>query len=569
MNYWTMILYVDSNVTKRILNFILALMLLSLPIAQEWEQSFVAGSIDINGLFMGGSEVLHLVSHKNKLFASIGYWQDENNVWYGGSDLSFGWSQVIYLENEDDSWKVDFDLGYNYLRPEILKQVIFTKDSSGVLLDVPDTLLIVGAYSPNYISGTAAANIFIRDDVNGSWDQILVYEGDFSSGESYSMRDIEIYTDSVTGIENLIISVGTQGIFSGKYNPNIDGKIDIGLNPEIGPLGIRPLGITIANNNLYFSSGSKIFKRNDGYDPSYEVVHNFNDLSSYVNSSVGGIRGLSTIPNPLGSDESILLMWCPDSQSKGIIYRLDPSESQEFNRVYETKISLLVEDYLIDETVSYILGAYNEFYLFTDPLNNIDYYIIGIESLLQENIYSTWNGFYSGGIIVLRDNSGQYEIQEINDSINFEENPLVSVRCYVESPFENESAIYFGGFDPNGFTATNNAWIYKKIWNSLDLDKEKRLTLIGEKLYGNYPNPFNPVTTIIYHLIEDEFVKITIYDLLGNVVNTLVNKTVDSGYNSVQWNSKNTEGQSVAAGVYFYSIEVGNFRQTEKMILLK
>ena len=569
MNYWTMILYVDSNVTKRILNFILALMLLSLPIAQEWEQSFVAGSIDINGLFMGGSEVLHLVSHKNKLFASIGYWQDENNVWYGGSDLSFGWSQVIYLENEDDSWKVDFDLGYNYLRPEILKQVIFTKDSSGVLLDVPDTLLIVGAYSPNYISGTAVANIFIRDDVNGSWDQILVYEGDFSSGESYSMRDIEIYTDSVTGIENLIISVGTQGIFSGKYNPNIDGKIDIGLNPEIGPLGIRPLGITIANNNLYFSSGSKIFKRNDGYDPSYEVVHNFNDLSSYVNSSVGGIRGLSTIPNPLGSDESILLMWCPDSQSKGIIYRLDPNESQGFNRVYETKISLLVEDYLIDETVSYILGAYNEFYLFTDPLNNSDYYIIGIESLLQENIYSTWNGFYSGGIIVSRDNSGQYEIQEINGSINFEENPLVSVRCYVESPFENESAIYFGGFDPNGFTATNNAWIYKKIWNSLDLDKEKRLTLMGKKVYGNYPNPFNPVTTIIYHLIEDEFVKITIYDLLGNVVNTLVNKTVDSGYNSVQWNAKNTEGQSVAAGVYFYSIEVGNFRQTEKMILLK
>ena len=159
------------------------------------------------------------------------------------------------------------------------------------------------------------------------------------------MRDIEIYTDQVTGIENLIISVGTQGIFSGKYNPNVDGKIEIGLIPEIGPLGIRPLGITIANNHLYFSSGNKIFKRNDGYDPSYEVVHNFNDLSSYINSAVGGIRGLSTIPNPSGSDESMLLMWCPDGQSKGTIFRLDPVESQEFDRVYETKISLLVEDY--------------------------------------------------------------------------------------------------------------------------------------------------------------------------------------------------------------------------------
>ena len=85
------------------------------------------------------------------------------------------------------------------------------------------------------------------------------------------------------------------------------------------------------------------------------------------------------------------------------------------------------------------MGAYNEFYLFTDPTTNIDYNIIGIESLLQENIYPSWNGFYSGGIIVLRDNNGQYILQEINGSIDFDDNPLVSVRCYVESPFENES----------------------------------------------------------------------------------------------------------------------------------
>ena len=244
-------------------DFILGALLFSFLSAQEWEQSFIAGNLDINGLFMGGSEVLHLVPHKNKLFASIGYWQDENNIWYGGNDLNLGWAQIICLENEDDSWNVDFDLGLNYLRPEILKQVIFTKDYNGNTLDAPDTLLKVGAYSPNYISGIVSANIFIRNDVNSSWDQVLVYEGGFPAGENYSMRDIEIYTDQVTGIENLIISVGTQGIFSGKYNPNVDGKIEIGLNPEIGPLSIRSLGIAIANNILYFSSGNKIFKRNE------------------------------------------------------------------------------------------------------------------------------------------------------------------------------------------------------------------------------------------------------------------------------------------------------------------
>ena len=550
-------------------DFILGALLFSFLSAQEWEQSFIAGNLDINGLFMGGSEVLHLVPHKNKLFASIGYWEDENNIWYGGNDLNLGWAQIICLENEDDSWKIDFDLGLNYLRPEILKQVIFTKDYNGNTLDAPDTLLIVGAYSPNYISGIVTANIFIRNDVNSSWDQVLVYEGGFPAGENYSMRDIEIYTDQVTGIENLIISVGTQGIFSGKYNPNIDGKIEIGLNPEIGPLSIRSLGIAIANNALYFSSGNKIFKRNDGFNPSYDVVHDFIDLGSNINSAVGGIRGLSTISNPSGVNESMLLMWCPNGQSRGTIFRLDPNESQEFDRVYETKISLLVEDYLPGETVTYLLGAYNEFYSFTDPATNEEYNIIGIESLLQGDNYPTWNSFYSGAIFVLRDNSAQYELQEINGAIDFDDNPLVSVRCYVESPFENEDALYFGGFDPNGYTSTNNAWIYKRIWNILDIFGQESLSVIDYKVHNNFPNPFNPVTTLCYDLPEDAMVNITIYDMMGRIVRNLVSSQQNAGYKSIQWNATNNIGQPVSAGLYLYTIQAGKFRQTKKMVLLK
>ena len=89
------------------------------------------------------------------------------------------------------------------------------------------------------------------------------------------------------------------------------------------------------------------------------------------------------------------------------------------------------------------------------------------------------------------------------------------------------------------------------------------------KVKQNYPNPFNPFTTLRYDLPKDEFVSITIYDLLGNVINNLVNTNQSSGYRSVQWNATNNQGQPVAAGVYFYSIEAGEFRQTKKMILLK
>ena len=89
------------------------------------------------------------------------------------------------------------------------------------------------------------------------------------------------------------------------------------------------------------------------------------------------------------------------------------------------------------------------------------------------------------------------------------------------------------------------------------------------KLNQNYPNPFNPVTNILYNLLEDGFVKITVFDILGNVIKQLVHEVQNSGYKSIQWNATNNQGEPVSAGVYFYSIEAGEFRQTKKMILLK
>ena len=72
-----------------------------------------------------------------------------------------------------------------------------------------------------------------------------------------------------------------------------------------------------------------------------------------------------------------------------------------------------------------------------------------------------------------------------------------------------------------------------------------------------------------YDLPENCIVNITMYDMLGNVVNQLVNKAQTSGYKSVIWNATNNLGQPVSAGVYLYNIEAGDFRQTKKMILLK
>ena len=88
-------------------------------------------------------------------------------------------------------------------------------------------------------------------------------------------------------------------------------------------------------------------------------------------------------------------------------------------------------------------------------------------------------------------------------------------------------------------------------------------------LYQNFPNPFNPITTLKYDLPEDNFVMLTIYDMLGRVVVQLVNTTQDAGFKLVQWDGSDSMGRTVSAGVYLYQIRAGKFVKTRKMVLLK
>ncbi|HIA79712.1 MAG TPA: T9SS type A sorting domain-containing protein [Candidatus Marinimicrobia bacterium] len=88
-------------------------------------------------------------------------------------------------------------------------------------------------------------------------------------------------------------------------------------------------------------------------------------------------------------------------------------------------------------------------------------------------------------------------------------------------------------------------------------------------LHPPYPNPFNPITTLRYVLPENALVNITIYDMMGRVVKSLINSQQTAGYRSTQWNATNDAGSPVSAGIYLYTIQAGDFRQTRKMVLLK
>ncbi|UCE05832.1 MAG: VWA domain-containing protein [bacterium] len=94
----------------------------------------------------------------------------------------------------------------------------------------------------------------------------------------------------------------------------------------------------------------------------------------------------------------------------------------------------------------------------------------------------------------------------------------------------------------------------------------------GFALHQNYPNPFNPTTTISYVLPTGKdryFVTLKIYDALGRLIKVLVEAYQASGSYKVIWDGTDINGRTVASGIYFYTIQAGDFRQTRKMVLMR
>ena len=88
-------------------------------------------------------------------------------------------------------------------------------------------------------------------------------------------------------------------------------------------------------------------------------------------------------------------------------------------------------------------------------------------------------------------------------------------------------------------------------------------------LNHSYPNPFNPVTTITYDLPKKTSVNLSVYNIKGSRIATLINGSEEAGHKKTIWTGTDDFGRSVSAGVYLYRIKAGTFKQTKKMLLLK
>jgi len=160
-----------------------------------------------------------------------------------------------------------------------------------------------------------------------------------------------------------------------------------------------------------------------------------------------------------------------------------------------------------------------------------------------------------------------YYLNPIND--NIPEGVEVKVLRGGNHTYPGIFAMSSHRFDTPPFVTTDHMG-FRVALRTQQLNSKKELQLPDIiNLHQNYPNPFNPVTTLRYDLSENGHVNITIYDMLGRQIKTLINQTQDAGYRSVIWNATNNYGKPVSAGIYLYQIQAGEYISTKKMVLLK
>ncbi|MFH2035516.1 MAG: S8 family serine peptidase [Candidatus Zixiibacteriota bacterium] len=130
-------------------------------------------------------------------------------------------------------------------------------------------------------------------------------------------------------------------------------------------------------------------------------------------------------------------------------------------------------------------------------------------------------------------------------------------------------------FDSSAITS----WRYNRRLNNIAVDfaynpldvEENDNTFIPKDfaLRQNYPNPFNPATVIEFSLPARSEVDISIYNILGRKVKTLLSSNLSAGNHHVQWDGTNEDGTTISTGIYFYKITAGSYSDTKKMVLLK
>lgn len=422
-----------------------------------WTHTFQAGRDPFNG-----TEIVYLATHQGKLYAGVGYRMNPSHHLL----------EIIRQDYPNGPWLLDGRPSQGSVSPEVLKEIIWTHGAAGTELNPPVVRLIV-TYHLQYGNEGRCYMAVKQGDSPPSWTEMRYYAEKPWRKNHFGAQAAHMHRDAVTGIQHLFVTAGKPGIIKGTYSPGNVNSVKFDRIPEGGIFPVRPLGLAVVGGKLYASVGSLIYRRHDGEDATWKEVFGMSDHdSTAVDEEMGGIRGLSMIPNQQ-MGESIYFSWCPGGTSQGCMVRVDiDGDSYTYNQE-QCVADVMKTDVLQGASVQHSLANYN-FATWVSGAHGGSLHLIGFQislfwrsspkypitqvQRLHENSHT---GFYAGAGFLIRRNSQSYEARVPGGPQSCDEvQPLVAVRSIVNSPFEaDKNAVYMGGYDCNRLESSDSAWI--------------------------------------------------------------------------------------------------------------
>ena len=421
------------------------------PLSQlSFHLSMKAGFHDTNGNYVAGTEIMHLVPYKGRLYAGNSLTLEEEPTIPKAC-------QVLVLDSPKGRWRVEHQFTRLNPRMGTMQAITFSTDGKGNRIGAV-SMLLAGL---GVVRGPV--QIFTRDDETGRWIPTVIG----SVTKITNIRSIGFHRDRVTGIDRVFAGTDTLGVVGGVYDSSVLGRIRWETLPEFQtPPGERVMGFCECNGVLYCATSRYIFQRTDGSSASWQQVY-FCPQENYYQ----GIRGLTAVSNPSGTGEVLLFA------ALRKVRRIDPASG--FKETVELDMSSFLTQRL-GSTVTFVLAAYTEFMPYTVPETGEVIWLFGFECGYSPSLMETkrppnlrlfiatppkWEGRYlaAEARYFTRYAKGQnisYEMAEIRDPSNPK---MVSVRAIAVSPFPEDhgQAFYFGGPDCNSTDGHNTAWIYR------------------------------------------------------------------------------------------------------------
>jgi photosystem II stability/assembly factor-like uncharacterized protein len=389
----------------------------------------------------------------------------------------------------------------------------------------------VGAINGICINSSGA--IFVATDYNG----VRLSTNNGNSWNSSISGLTNTYIKSITvGLNNYvyagtaILVNGSNGIFRSTNNgsswnyqsygiPSNTGIYCFAVNKNNGKVFAGAFGVSSSNQGIYMSADN---------GSSWSQIYNTGANSISINSSgkllAGTQIGVYLSTND-GNDWSAINNGLPNSNIKSVI---------------STDNGIFIAG--VQNGGLYI--STNNGSLWNQILNGISN-TENISSFSVNNLNHIFASSTSNGVYRSIDNGNSWI--SINDGLS---------SLSVSSLYLNGSQYLFSG--------CSSGYVYKTTSSTIGIKNISSDIPDKYLLSQNYPNPFNPTTNIKFDLSKNSFVKLKIFDILGKEVETLVDKKLDAGSYSVDWNAS-----QYPSGIYFYRLQTDDYNETIRMALIK